>query len=195
MNVTISDVARLRERTGIGVSAAKKALEEADGDFDKAVEVIRKSGKKVAASKLTRQMREGLIGHYVHANSKVAALVVVTCETDFVARGDDFKQLVHDIALHIAALNPRYVKPEDVPEEVLEKEREIVRAQVAGSKKPAAVVEKIIEGKLETFFKETCLVRQPYVKDESMTIGDLITAAIQKLGENIQVREFVRLSL
>lgn len=193
--ITIEDIARLRADTGVGVAAAKKALHDAGGDFAKAIEFIRKSGQKVAASKASRATREGLIGHYVHANGKVAAMVVVTCETDFVARNEDFKMLVHDLALQVTATNPSYLKPEDVPEEVLEKEREIARAALGDAKKPAAVVARIIEGKLEKFYEETCLLRQRFVKDESMTIGDLVHRAIQKIGENIQVREFIRLSV
>ncbi len=193
--VTIQDVARLREHTGVGMSAAKKALHEAGGDFTKAVEVLRKSGQKVAASKSSRATREGLIGHYVHANGKVAAMVVVTCETDFVARNEDFKQLVHDLALHVTAANPRFLRPEDVPADVVEKEREIAKSTVGDAKKPAAVVDRIIEGKLEKFYEETCLLRQRFVKDDSMTVGELVNGAIQKIGENIQIREFVRVSV
>lgn len=193
--VTIQDVARLREHTGVGVSAAKKALHESGGDFTKAVEVLRKSGQKVAESKSSRATREGLIGHYVHANGKVAAMVVVTCETDFVARNEDFKQFVHDLALHVTASNPRYLRPEDVPPEVVEKEREIAKSHASDSKKPAAVIDRIVEGRLEKFYEETCLLRQRYVKDDSLTITELLNSAIQKIGENIQIREFVRVNV
>jgi len=193
--ISVHDISRLRGTTGVGIIAAKKALVEAKGDFDKAVEVIRKSGQKVAESKMSRVMREGFIGHYVHANGKYAALVVVTCESDFVSASEPFKELIHDLAVHVAAANPRYLKPEDVPADVLEKERDIARAQVADAKKPAAMVEKIVAGKLEKFYEEHCLLRQTYIKDGSMTVTELVNAAIQKLGENIQVREYVRVSL
>lgn len=190
-----NDVVKLRESTGVGIVAAKKALDEAGGDLDKALSAIRKSGQKIAATKASRAMREGAIGHYVHANGKVAALVVVTCETDFVARNETFQGLVHDLALHIAAMNPKYLKPGDIPQDVLKREREVFLGQVRGAGKAKSVVEKILEGKLEKFYEETCLVRQRFVKDEVMTITDLLNAAIQKLGENIQIREFIRLSL
>ncbi len=193
--ISVQDISRLREKTGVGIIAAKKALVEAKGDFDKAIEVIRKSGQKVAESKLSRVMREGFIGHYVHANGKYAALVVVTCESDFVSASEPFRGLIHDLAVHVAATNPRFLKPEDVPTDVLEKEREIARAQIAGTKKPAGMVEKIVEGKLEKFYEEHCLLRQKYIKDDSMTVTELINGVIQKLGENIQVREFVRIGL
>ncbi len=193
--ITVQEISRLREKTGVGIVNAKKALVEANGDFDKAIEVIRKSGQKVAESKMSRVMREGYIGHYVHSNGKCAALVVVTCESDFVSASEPFRELIHDLAVHIAAANPRYLKPEDVPFEVLDKERDVARAQIAEAKKPAAIAEKIIEGKLEKFYEEHCLLHQKYIKDDSMSITDLINGAIQKLGENIQVREFVRVSL
>jgi len=195
MSVSIQDITDLRERSGVGIAAAKKALEQSGGDLEKAFEELRKSGQKVAASKTSRATNEGLIGHYVHATGKVAALVSVTCETDFVARSEVFQELVHDLALHIAAANPEYVKPEDVPADLLEKERSIYREQVAQTKKPAAIVEQIVAGKLEKFYEERCLVRQKFVKDDSQTITDVVNSAIQKLGENIQIRSFVRLSI
>ncbi|MBI4092388.1 MAG: elongation factor Ts [Candidatus Kerfeldbacteria bacterium] len=189
------DVSRLRERTGVGVLAANQALRAAKGDLDKAVELLRKSGQKVAAGKVSRQTREGAIGHYIHANGKIAVLVVVSCETDFVAKSQPFLELIHNLALHIAAVNPLYVKPEDIPPAILEQERSIYREQTKGMKKPAAMIKKIVDGKLEQYFEESCLLRQKFVKDETQKVADLITAAVQKLGENIQVREFVRLSL
>lgn len=193
--ISVSDIAKLRQRTGVGVATAKRALEASAGDFEKAIEALRKSGQKVAESKLGRATHEGLVGHYVHANGKIAALVVVTCETDFVARSDAFRVLVHDLTLHVAAANPRWLKPEDVPPEVVAKEEEIYREQLAAERKSAAVRNKIIAGKLEKFFEETCLLRQRFVKDEDLTIGEMVTAAVQQLGENIQVREFIRLSV
>lgn len=189
------DIAKLRESTGVGMMTAKKALVEAKGDFDQAVLILRKSGEKIAASKASRTMKEGAIGHYVHATGKVAALVVVTCETDFVVRSQPFQDLLHDLALHITAANPRYLRPEDVPADVLDQERQVYRGQLSGEKKPAALLETIIEGKLQKFYTEHCLLKQVYVKDDQLTIEQLIQHAIQKLGENIQVREFVRLAL
>lgn len=194
-SVSIQDVAALREQTGVGMMAAKRALEDSGGNFEKAIEALRKAGQKVAASKAHRVTKEGLIGHYVHANGKVAALVAVSCETDFVARSDVFTSLVHDLALHVTAANPTYLQPDDVPAELIAKEREIYREQLASEKKPKAVREKIIEGKLEKYYEEHCLLRQKFVKDDTMTITGLIEGTIQKLGENIRIREFVRMSL
>lgn len=191
---SVNDVQKLRELTGVGVLTAKKALEESGGDIERAIDALRKSGEKVAASKSSRETREGLIGHYVHANGKVASLVVVLCETDFVARSQTFQDLVHDLALQVAALNPMYVKPEDVPAEVLKKERSVYKEQIEG-KKSANVKQQIVEGKLEKFFEETCLLRQRFVKDDSLTINDVINAAVQKLGENVQVRTFIRFQI
>jgi elongation factor Ts len=194
-DVTLQDITKLRELTGVGIMSAKQALKEADGNINAAVEALRKAGQKVAASKTTRQTKDGLIGQYMHANGKVATLVAVTCETDFVARSDVFQELIHDLALHVAAANPQYVKPEDIPSDVLEKEQEIYREQVGQTKKPANIVEQIVAGKLEKFYEETCLLKQKFVKDDSMTVNDLVNTAIQKLGENIQIREFSRISI
>lgn len=193
--ISLDEVARLRELTGVGIVAAKRALQDANGDVDKAITALRKSGQKVAAGKAARATREGAIGHYVHANGKVAALVVVTCETDFVARSETFQTLVHDLALQVAAMNPVYIKPEDVPAAVLVREREIFAEQASGASKPKKVIDQIIQGKLEKFFSEACLLRQRFVKDDALTVSDVINLAIQKLGENIQVREFIRLSI
>lgn len=193
--VTTLDVAKLRQLTGVGVLAAKRALEASNGDFEKSVEALRKAGQKVASSKVSRATHEGAIGSYVHTNGKIACLVVVTCETDFVARSEAFRNLVHDLALHVAAAQPLYVRPEEVPSQVLDHERSIYRAQLEGMKKPRPILEKIVEGKIEKYLDESCLLRQRFVKDESLVVADVIHAAIQKLGENIQVREFKRLSL
>lgn len=194
-NISFEDINQLRQRTGVGVLAAKQALVQAGGDLNKAIELLRRAGQKVAASKVGRLTSEGAIGHYIHSNGKIAALVTVACETDFVAKSQLFQELIHDLALHVAAANPLFVKPEDIPSAVLEQERSIYRDQLKGMKKPSSTLAKIVEGKLEKYFAETCLLRQKFVKDESQTVADLITIAVQKLGENIQVQEFVRLSL
>lgn len=194
-NVSAQRIQKLRERTGAGIIDCKRALEEAGGDLERAVMLLRERGQKVAQAKQERLTREGQVGVYVHSNGKVAALVSVACETDFVARTDDFKTLAHDLALHVTALNPRYLKPENVPPDVVEAERQLYRRQLEGQRKPAAVQEKIIAGKLEKFYAEACLLRQPFVKDDSMTVEDLLKQAVAKLGENIQVTDFCRLTI
>ena len=168
----------------------KRALEEANGDMEKAIEILKKKGMAKAEKKATRVAKEGLIGSYVHMGGKIGVLVEVNCETDFVARTDEFKQLVKDIAMQIAAMRPLYVSPEEIPEEVLEREKAIYREQAAG--KPQHVVERIVEGKLKKFYEEVCLLEQPFIRDDSKKIKDLIKEAIAKLGENIKVSRFVR---
>jgi len=187
-------VKNLREKTGAGMMECKKALTESSGDFEKAVDLLRQKGLASAVKKAGRTASEGLIESYIHMG-KLGTMIEVNCETDFVARTDDFKELAKDIAMHIAAANPRYLTREDVPQEVLEREKEIYKAQVAG--KPAQVVEKIIEGKLEKFFSDTCLVDQIFIKDpdQKKKIKDLVTEKISKLGENIVIRRFARFQL
>lgn len=185
----------LRNATGAGVLDAKKALEECGGDVSKAAEALRKKGQAKAAARQERTTREGLVGHYIHATGKVGALVEVACETDFVARSDEFKSLVHDLAMHVTASNPLYLSPDDIPPEVLAKEKEIATAEFAGSGKPAAVIEKIAEGKLAKYYADTCLLNQPFIKDEDVTVAERIQQAIAKTGENIVVRRFCRFSL
>jgi len=187
-------VKNLREKTGAGMMECKKALTESSGDFEKAVDLLRQKGLASAVKKAGRTASEGLIESYIHMG-KLGTMIEVNCETDFVARTDDFRELAKDIAMHIAAANPRYLSREDVPQEVLEREKEIYRAQVAG--KPAQVVEKIIEGKLEKFFSDTCLVDQIFIKDpdQKKKIKDLVTEKIAKLGENIIIRRFARFQL
>jgi len=167
-------------------------LVEAGGDIEKAIAVLRKKGQAAAAKKATREATEGLVGSYIHAGGKIGVLVELNCESDFVARTDAFQLLSHDIAMHIAALDPRYVRREEVTPEMLEKERDIYKAQALATGKPEAVVEKIVNGKMEKFYEENCLYEQHYIKDESVTIGEMITQAIAKLGENISIRRFVR---
>ncbi|MDO8505208.1 MAG: translation elongation factor Ts [bacterium] len=186
-------VMQLRAQTGAGVLEAKKALEETEGDIEKAIDYLRKSGALKAAKKSDRATNEGLVHSYIHGAGRVGVLLELLCETDFVARNPIFAELAHDIAMQIAATNPLYVKPEDITAEVVEKEKSIYAEETAG--KPANIVEKIVEGKLQKWYGDVCLMRQPFVKDEDMTIEDLVKGAISKLGENIQVRRFVRYSL
>ncbi|KKU73943.1 MAG: Elongation factor Ts [Parcubacteria group bacterium GW2011_GWA2_47_26] len=186
-------VMQLRAQTGAGVLEAKHALEESGGDIEKAVEVLRKSGAIKAAKKSERATNEGLVHAYIHGGGKVGVLLELLCETDFVARNPEFENLAHDLAMQIAAANPLYVKSEDIPQEVVEKEKSIYSEEVA--EKPANIVDKIVEGKLEKWYSEVCLMNQPFIKDEDTTIGELIQSKIAKLGENIQVRRFVRYSL
>lgn len=186
-------IKELREQTGAGIMDVKDALEEAGGDKDVAVDILRKKGLAKQAKKADRVANEGLVESYIHAGGRIGVLVEVNCETDFVARTDDFKNLVKEIALHIAAANPLYISSEDVPAEVLEKEKEIYKEQ-AGDK-PADVLEKMLEGKLQKYLEEVCLLNQPYVKDGEKTIGELLGEATGKMGENIQVRRFARFML
>lgn len=192
MAVTPQMVKELRERTGAGVMDCKKALEEAGGDMEKAAEILKKKGIAKAEKKASREAKEGLIGSYIHMGGKIGVLVEVNCETDFVARTDEFKALVHDIAMQIAAMSPKWVSVEDVPQEVIEKEKAIYREQALAAGKPEHVVDKIVEGKLQKFFEEVCLLEQKFIKDDSKKVKDIITEAIAKLGENIKVSRFVR---
>lgn len=195
MEITTEMVKELRTATGAGVLECRKALETASGDFDLAVKILREKGLAAAAKKANREANEGLIGHYIHQGSKVASLIEVNCETDFVARTDEFQTLVHDLAMQVVAARAQYLRPEDVPAEVLEQEKAIYRTQLADEKKPDHVIERIIEGKLAKFYEETCLVEQPFIKDPSLKVKDLVTASIAKLGENIRIRRFARLAV
>ncbi len=192
VNIPAQLVKELRERTNAGFADCRAALVEANGDIEKAISVLRKKGQAAAAKKATREATEGLVGCYIHAGGKIGVLVELNCESDFVARTDAFIQLSHDIAMHIAALDPRYVRREEVTPEMLAKEKEIYKAQALATGKPEAVVEKITTGKMEKFYEENCLYEQHYIKDESVTIGEMIAQAIAKLGENIAIRRFVR---
>ncbi len=195
MEVTVEQIKKLREVTGAGILDCRKALEEAGGDFDKAVEILRKKGAAKAAKKAGREAREGVIDVYTHGEGRIGVMVELNCETDFVARTPEFRELAHEIALQIAAMAPRYVSEEDVPEEVLAKEREIARERARSQGKPEHVLDRIAEGMINKFLDETVLLRQTYIRDDSKTIRDLITEAIAKLGENIVVRRFVRWEL
>ena len=192
---TIDQIKQLRERTGAGIVDVKKALEEADGNEDKAIELLRKRGKEKALKKSDRAAGEGVIAAYVHSNHRVGAIVRLLCETDFVARNEEFKALAQDIAMHITAANPQYLKPEDVPQELVEKEKEIWNAQLESEKKPAEIMAMIMEGKEKKFREEISLLTQPFVKNPDQTVGELITEKIGKIGENIQIGDFSRLEL
>jgi len=189
--ITAAMVKELREATGAGVLDCKQALEANDGDFEQAVAYLREKGKAAAAKRAEREAEEGLIGAYVHAGSKVAALVEVNCETDFVAHTDEFQQLAHDLAMQVVAARPSYLSREDVPAEVLEAERNIYRAQMEDSGKPEHILERIIEGKLAKFYEQVCLLEQPFIKDSALSIAELVQQKNALLGENIVVRRFV----
>ncbi|HUL51764.1 MAG TPA: translation elongation factor Ts [Opitutaceae bacterium] len=193
INITTKMVGDLREKTGAGVLDCKKALTEANGNVDEAITILRKKGAASAARKAERVTREGLIESYIHVGGKVGVMVEVNCETDFVARTDEFKSFCRDVCLQIAAANPTYVRREDVPEAELAKEREIATAQVQG--KPPAALQKIIEGKLEKYYSTVCLLDQPFVKQNDKTVKDILTEKVAKIGENIQIRRFVRYQL
>ncbi|HEX7312781.1 MAG TPA: translation elongation factor Ts [Pyrinomonadaceae bacterium] len=194
--ITGAAVKALREKTGAGMMECKKALTEAEGNEEQAVEILRKRGMASAGKKAGRVAAEGAVGSYIHMGGKVGVLVEVNCETDFVARTDEFQALVKDIAMHVAAAEPRYVTREEVPADILDKEREITRAQIANdpknANKPEQVIEKIVEGRLNKFFEEAVLLDQPFVKDPAKTINELLTEKIAKTGERITVRRFTR---
>jgi len=191
----LDTIKKLRQQTGAGMVAIKQALDEAKGDEEKAIEILRKLGQSKALKKTDREAREGVVVSYVHSNNRVGALVKLLCETDFVGRNEDFQALAKDIAMHVTALNPKFIKPEDVPAELIEKEKEIWKAQLAQEGKPAEMMEKIMVGKEKKFREESALLTQPFVKDSSMTVGELIIEKIGKIGENIQIGEISRLEL
>jgi elongation factor Ts len=192
MDISAEQVKKLREITGVGFMECKAALREAKGDLDDAVTLLRKKGLASLAKKAGRETKEGLIGSYVHTNGKIGVLVEVDCETDFVARNSDFQALAKDLAMQIAASDPRFVRREDVTEDILAVEREIYKEQARQTGKPENVLDRIVEGRMSKFFSETCLLEQPFVKEPALTVQDHIAAHIQKIGENIQVRRFVR---
>ncbi|NOX36988.1 MAG: translation elongation factor Ts [Calditrichaeota bacterium] len=191
-NITAQMVKELREKTGAGMMDCKRALEEADGDMEKAVEVLRKRGIAKAEKKAGREAKDGLVEAYIHAGGKLGVLVEVNCETDFVAKTDDFKTFVRNIAMQIAATNPIAIKREDIPQDVIEKEKEIYKEQARSSGKPEHIIDKIAEGKLEKFYTEHVLMEQPYIRDPEITIKDYVTEMIARLGENITIRRFAR---
>jgi elongation factor Ts len=183
-------IKKLRDKTSAGVGMCQKALKEANGDIDKAVEILRKQGASLASKKSGRLAKDGRIESYIHQGGKIGVLVEVNCESDFVARNDDFKTFVRDLAMQVAAANPIYVNKEDVPPAAIEKEKEIIKAQIKD--KPQAAIEKITEGKLNKFYEDACLMEQPYVKDPNLKVKDLLTSMIAKIGENVVIRRFVR---
>jgi elongation factor Ts len=195
MEISAGAIKELRQRTGVGVMDCKKALVECAGNVDEAIDFLRKKGLAKAAKRAGRETAEGLITSYIHPGGKIGVLVDINCETDFVARTDDFQNLTKEIAMHIAAMNPIAISREDVPPEVIEKEKEILRAEAAASGKPDKVVDKIVEGRLEKFFAEQCLMEQAYIKNPDITVKDLIYDIIAKVGENITVRRFTRYQL
>jgi len=192
MNISAAQVKELRDKTNAPMMDCKNALTESKGDVEAAIVILRKKGIATAAKKATRTTSEGSVASYIHAGGKIGVLVEVNCESDFVARTDDFKNLVHDIAMHIAATDPRFIRKEDVTPEAFEKEKDIYRAQAAQTGKPAPVIEKIVEGKMAKFYEEVCLYEQPFIKEQTMSVSQLIASAIGKLGENISVKRFAR---
>lgn len=191
-DITAQMVKELREATGAGVLDCKLALQATDGDFQKAVEYLREKGMAAAAKRAGREAKEGQIGSYIHTGSKVGALVEVNCETDFVAFTAEFQELAHDLAMQVVAAKPTYLRKEDVPADVLDREKAIYRAQMHGSGKPDHVIERIVEGKLAKFYEDHCLLQQPFIKDSTITVGELVQQKNALLGENIVVRRFVR---
>ena len=194
-DITVKMVQELRQKIGAGVLDCKQALEASDGDFDKAVALLREKGLAAAAKRAEREAKEGLIGFYIHAGSRVGALVEVNCETDFVANTDQFKELVHDLAMQVVAAKPSYVAPSDIPADVLEEKKAEYRAEIQDSGKPEQIIERIVEGKLKKFYEESCLLEQPFIKDPAIAVRDLVQQANALLGENVVVRQFARLEV
>ncbi|HEB36604.1 hypothetical protein LCGC14_0684240 [marine sediment metagenome] len=195
MDITAEMVKELRQRTGIGVMECKKALKESKGDIEKAILILRKKGYARAKDKMSRDTAEGIVGSYIHLNGKIGVLIEINCESDFVSRNDEFKELVKNIAIHIAASAPEYLSSEDIPQGVLKEEKEIIREQFKDSKKPPEIIEKIVQGKIGKFNEEVCLLDQPYIKDDKISIKELVTSHVAKFGENIRIKKFARFEL
>ena len=195
MEISAERVKELRQRTGIGVMECKEALAECQGDIDKAIAVLRKKGAARAQEKMNREASQGLVYAYIHMEGKLGVLVEVNCESDFVARNAEFKELAKNIAMQIAAANPRFVSSADIPAAELEQEKEIIRGQFQDTEKPPQIIEKIVEGKLKKYYQEVCLLDQPYIRDDKQTIQQLIASTVAKFGENIKVRRFARFEL
>ena len=190
--ISAAMVKQLREKTGAGMMDCKEALTECDGDINNSIDFLRKKGLATASKRSGRVMSEGLIESYIHMGSKLGVLVEINCETDFVAKNDDFLEFAKNIAMHIAAINPVGIRPEDIPEEIINREKEIYRAQAIETGKPEKIIDKITEGKLQKFYKDNCLMSQAYVRDPNITINDLLNGLIAKIGENITIKRFVR---
>jgi elongation factor Ts len=191
-NVSAQQVKELRDRTGAGFTACREALVEGSGDVEQAINILRKKGQAAAAKKAQRATSEGLVSSYIHAGGKIGVLIEMNCESDFVARTDEFQRLCHDVAMHIAALDPRFLRREEVTQETLDREREIYKEQAKQTGKPEPVIEKIVSGKMEKFYEENCLYEQHFIKDEAMTVKELIDHTIAKIGENVAIRRFAR---
>jgi len=192
MNIDINLITQLRNQTGAGIADCKEVLTETNGDLEKAVELLRKKGAKIAGKRAEKEASEGIIYAYIHANNKVGAIIELNCETDFVAKNESFKNLAHDLAMQIVAQNPLYLSPEEIPEDVANKEKEIYKDQLVAEGKPANMVDKIIEGKMNKWYEEVCLLKQTFIKNEDITIEDLINEKIVGLGEKIKVGSFCR---
>lgn len=190
--ISASMVKELRERTGVGMMDCKKALQETGGNMEEAIEKLRERGLAAAAKKSGRIAAEGLVDSYIHGGGRIGVLVEVNCETDFVTKTDEFKAMVKDIAMHIAAANPQYISREEVPQELIEKEKEILRAQALNEGKPEKIIDRMVEGRIEKFYKEVCLLEQPFVKDPDKTVNDILTDKIATIGENMSIRRFAR---
>lgn len=196
MSLDLKLITSLREQTGVGIVECKSALTEASGDIDKAIEILRKKGEIKAAKKSAeRTAKEGLVHAYIHQSGKVGGMIELSCETDFVARNEEFQELAHNLAMQVAATNPSYINPNDVPQELIAKEKEIYLEEVKAQNKPQAVVDKIIEGKISKYFEDICLLRQTFIKDENVTIEELINQKIAKIGEKIEVKRFARFEI
>jgi len=193
--ISAATVKELREKTGAGIMDCKEALSECNGDISKAVDFLRKKGLATAAKRASRATTEGIVESYIHMDSKLGVLVEINCETDFVAKNDDFKEFAKNIAMHITATNPVGIRQEDVPKETMDKEKEIYRAQVLEMGKPEKIVDKIVEGKLKKYFKDNCLMNQAYVRDPNITIEDLLNEMVAKIGENITIKRFARFKI
>ena len=194
-DITAQMVKDIRDRTGAPFIDCKKALEEVEGDYEKAIDILKIKGVAKASKKVGRETPEGTITSYIHAGGKIGVMVEVNCETDFVARNEEFQAFAKEVAMQIAATNPRYVSQEDIPEDELEKEKEVMKAQVIESGKPEEIAEKIVQGKIEKFYEEVCLLNQAHIRDSKVKIGDLLQALIAKVGENIRIRRFTRYQL
>lgn len=195
MNVSFDKVKQLRAETLVGIVECKKALEESEGDIEKAKLLLRKKGMKIAEKKLEEATNQGLIASYMHHNARVGVLVEVQCQSDFVARNEEFQQFARDVAMHIAASSPKWIAQQDIPPKCLQEEEEVIQAEIKDDGKPAHIVDKIIQGKMKKFYESVCLLDQPYIKDEDKTVGDYLQQMVARLGENIKIKRFVRFEL